>query len=434
MKIQIPIFEDDKTISVLPSAKVKKIDKEGVHGWTNFYASFSERFATHALTALEVKNSDLVLDPFVGSGTLLVAALKLGIPAVGVDLDPFACLLSRAKVAVNADKTKVLGLLKKTSRKTYLSGFSDEAREIFRAECLCYASTVINRVTRATGTSSETCFKLLLSDNKGIYDSEVVALAAVCISASNVANLARGSNPTWYRKKIQGEKRPVEKLVSSSIATVLSMIADLDVLREEVLSRDIYLINGDFTQLDLDFNGRKVNRFVTSPPYLNRLDYIVKHLPNLLLLTGLIDIDFEKLRKRMIGTPKIVDKANFPAKWGSLCIDTLKKIQDHKSYASSSYYIWTYSQYFGATFQSLEKIRTIADKGAGGIVVVQDSFYKDLRIPLSDIIVEMMMKVGFQARIVNKDIVKSHMKHLDPRQFLLVKNKTLREDAIFFTC
>src|SRR5437870_399960 len=43
------------------------------------------------------REGDVVLDPFCGSGTLLVEALLSGRDAIGVDIDPVAAFISRVK-------------------------------------------------------------------------------------------------------------------------------------------------------------------------------------------------------------------------------------------------------------------------------------------------------------------------------------------------
>ncbi len=50
-----------------------------------------------ALIGLLSEPGDLVLDPFVGSGTTLVEVQRLGRTGLGHDLNPVACLLARAK-------------------------------------------------------------------------------------------------------------------------------------------------------------------------------------------------------------------------------------------------------------------------------------------------------------------------------------------------
>ena len=57
-----------------------------------------------ALLAAYAPNGANILDPFVGSGTSLVEAAHLGLPACGADLNPAAVFLSRVYEFVNLPK------------------------------------------------------------------------------------------------------------------------------------------------------------------------------------------------------------------------------------------------------------------------------------------------------------------------------------------
>lgn len=49
--------------------------------------------------ALPVPTGTAVLDPFCGSGTTLTEAQRSGLPSVGIDLNPIACLITRVKTS-----------------------------------------------------------------------------------------------------------------------------------------------------------------------------------------------------------------------------------------------------------------------------------------------------------------------------------------------
>ena len=68
------------------------------HGIHPYPAKFIPQIPRALIAALHRADDTAVLDPFCGSGTTLVEAVRSGIEAVGVDLHPLACLISKVKV------------------------------------------------------------------------------------------------------------------------------------------------------------------------------------------------------------------------------------------------------------------------------------------------------------------------------------------------
>ncbi len=113
----------------------------------------------------------------------------------------------------------------------------------------------------------------------------------------------------------------------------------------------------------------------------------------------------------------------------------LSEIFDHKSYASKGYYYWTYVQYFSSMFSVILSMSRKLKIGGSGLIVVQSSFYKDVKISLSKIIVEMMAAVGLESEVVKQEKVSINMKNLhilrsEEQEKFLEKKPT--EDVIYF--
>jgi len=70
------------------------------------------------------KSGDIILDPFMGSGTTLVQASELGMHSIGIDVSEFNCLISEVK-SKNYDINELNNKLKETLSKTIQ--FSNEA-------------------------------------------------------------------------------------------------------------------------------------------------------------------------------------------------------------------------------------------------------------------------------------------------------------------
>jgi hypothetical protein len=74
----------------------KAHDIEGIHPYP---AKFIGDIPRLLIEKLPLPAGAVVLDPFCGSGTALVEAQRAGIPSVGIDLNPIACLITRVKTS-----------------------------------------------------------------------------------------------------------------------------------------------------------------------------------------------------------------------------------------------------------------------------------------------------------------------------------------------
>lgn len=71
--------------------------REHAHGLHPYPAKFIPQIPRKLIHALHPRDGSATLDPFCGSGTTLLESILMGIPAIGVDVNPLAVLLSRVK-------------------------------------------------------------------------------------------------------------------------------------------------------------------------------------------------------------------------------------------------------------------------------------------------------------------------------------------------
>ena len=71
--------------------------KEYTHGFHLYPARMHPEIAKRLIEKYAIKSSDIVFDPFMGSGGVLVESMLHGNNSVGIDLNPFAVLLTTVK-------------------------------------------------------------------------------------------------------------------------------------------------------------------------------------------------------------------------------------------------------------------------------------------------------------------------------------------------
>ncbi len=77
--------------------QTQSINQYLTHWFYPYKGKFHPQMIRALLGIIGLEPGDVVLDPFIGSGTTAVEAQLLGIDCVGVDVSPLCCLISRVK-------------------------------------------------------------------------------------------------------------------------------------------------------------------------------------------------------------------------------------------------------------------------------------------------------------------------------------------------
>ena len=364
----------------------------GRASWYPYYAGFSERFAGRLIASAKMELASAVSDPWNGSGTTTAAAASLGHDAYGYDLNPVMVLAARARmlskrakhslVPIGATIVKAAHDCRTSEGEPLNTWFVPES-----AHCLRALERAIQRVLVSVGDT----FSLLNSDRIQLI-SDLAAFFYVALFRTTRQFLQRfeASNPTWLKEPGSAQERLRPSRIDVRVAFQQQIKTMADGIEGDSLTKDseVNISVGSSDKLPLPDNA--VDFVLSSPPYCTRIDYAVATRVELAVLGYRTESEFDDLRRMLIGTSTVPRVAPSPNKnWGKTCNLFLEKVAAHKSKASASYYLKNHLQYFDSIYNSIGEIsRTLKTNGAC-VLVVQDSYYKDVHNDLPQMIVEM---------------------------------------------
>lgn len=260
---------------------------------------FPARMAPGIVLDLLQNTGDLlrVLDPMMGSGTVIATARSQGHRAFGYDMDPLAVLISKVwTTALDGDDVRakargVLGRAKSMYATTsadsaFPRGADEETRRFLmywfdgyaRRELLCLASSIRSiRDERARNALWCGFSRLIISKQAG---------------ASLAMDLAH-SRP--HKVFARSPIRPFEKFLTSVDRVVDNCIESTETNR----GPNPKITNGDARAMSL--SDTSIDLIITSPPYLNAIDYFRCSKFSLVWMRYKIG-ELRRLRSRSIGS------------------------------------------------------------------------------------------------------------------------------------
>jgi hypothetical protein len=204
----------------------------------------------------------------------------------------------------------------------------------------------------------------------------------------------KSKNPTWT-KTIQVDSLNIDEVFAVYSAYLEKNYKVIPEVKNKPFRVPSSIIQSCSSN-NLKIDDGTVNYIITSPPYCTRIDYAVTTKVELAVL-GFPASDFENLRNQMIGTTTIhCSDCKIDEDWGNEISELLGKIKDHPSYASSNYYFKTYWQYFNDSYSSLCELNRVLKIDGYAVIVVQDSYYKEIHVDLAKIYAEMAYNLGWK--------------------------------------
>ena len=395
---------------LLPECRRLDFSNVNAPSLTHYLFRFPAKFhppVVHSLLQTYTRRGETVLDPFCGSGTLLLAAAAEGRHALGSDVDPLAVFISQIKAhryrhahlrsswaslyqalcAVSRpDEEYNRRIFVDLSDDEYLHSVSTDDLWVpgipnllhwFRRYVIVDLSRMLRAITETPMPTTHRAFFRLI-------------FASIIRNASNADPVpVSGLEVTSHMRKRDAEGRSINPFALFYSAAQRGLQAVESYARESDRSSRVSVFQADAKDLSRHMRRRATaDAVITSPPYHNAVDYYRRHKREMFWL-GLTSSQEERLAlsPRYIGLQRI---RNRDRKLGRIPELHPLATQWYDRMASvSSERADAFGHYMLSMQDVLGQIAVVLRAGAPAIFVVGHSRWNQHEIPTSALFAEM---------------------------------------------
>lgn len=388
------------------------------HRWYFYKEGFSPALVKKAIEENDLKNNDLILDPFNGSGTVTLTAATEGIDSIGFEVNPFTSFLSKTKTHNLSKKTFL-----KESEKVLLNCSKGAKSHLEMYSTFCQNDKneeyLFNREVLEAFTGGQN--GLNGSNSKS---SNLLRLAMIS-AAMNNSNAKKDGKCLRYKKNWEKLSYNKDTFLSSLESELKIISHDLDLYTKS----DPIIKNGDSRVL-INKMSNKFKLCITSPPYLNTFDYTDIYRPELFLGDFVSDSnELRQLRHKTVRSHIQVNwKQPITKDFGLLFNGILKEISSKQDLLMHKRIPEMITAYFEDMKQILKSLRSKADDEASLWMVVSTSAYADVHIPVDLILADIAEQTGWKLKEIGvlREITKRKTKYSP-------NTDKLRESVIILT-
>ena len=235
--------------------QTRSVNQYLTHWFYPYKGKFHPQMIRALINIIGIKEGEIVLDPFLGSGTTALECQLLGINCIGIDISPLCVLISRVKT----ESLEVLEEIE-TVKNDFLMGIKPENNSSHQQGSLFSNK----RVAKIKNEKVKNFFKL----------AEMIAY----------------SDASRRRKDFQ-------KSFIVNVGKMINSVRDYKKLSNQLKLNlgKVYIVKGDVRTLNL--KDKKVQGIITSPPYSIALNYVANDSHSLKAM----GYDLNKIKEDFIG-------------------------------------------------------------------------------------------------------------------------------------
>ncbi len=229
---------------------------ESIHSIHPYPAKFISNIPRGLIENIPLPPKSIILDPFCGSGVTLLEAQKKGIPSVGVDLNPIACLLSRVKTQKLPDNFILIA--KKIAKKCSISKSKIKIPLIPNLDHW-FKKDIQEALTRLTK-------EVKVIDSSDLQDALKFCISSIIVKVSN-----QESDTRYAAISKSHERNDVYSLFLQTAEKLVKAKSSQE------YKATVKVLNKNSLELNKDDLSKKVGLVITSPPYPNAYEYWLYH-------------------------------------------------------------------------------------------------------------------------------------------------------------
>lgn len=397
----------------------KGVTKSGIHNIGKYPATMvpDMQYQLLSIISKHLNNKNItLLDPFCGSGTTLVIAQELGINSVGIDINPYATLLSFVKTH-KYNKTDIYDAIS-TMKSNLDQELNFQIYDFYNIK-KWFREDVIKSLSQIRHC-------ILLEKNKNIRKFFWICLSEVIFKFSN--------NRTSTFKLHTLPKKKIDSIEDRCIEYFIKIINDNSehLNYSNITSSDI--IYGDSNSTMKDDLKDEFNIICTSPPYGDNQTTVTYGQSSILSLKWIDNVDLSCSRE-LLERYTTIDKISIGGEKRNIIntknIKSFNEFLDKISLKKQSKVINFFEDYY----LSLKNMKKCLSKNGYLILTVGNRSVDAVRQPLDNITIEILESLGL--KIVSKFNRNILYKNSPLKLTLLKDKKTIKtiqkETIIIFT-